>query len=114
MATIGRKIALAQIGVLKSPGLPAWLLWSIVHIYFLIGFRSRAVVAIELGPELLYIQTRNAPDHRNHRIANCGCRAPNGHATASGNKRSTRPMNATASRQSLEEASSASAPWMAR
>jgi len=46
LATIGRKRAVVQIGRLKLRGLLAWLLWSIAHIYFLIGFRNRFVVAI--------------------------------------------------------------------
>src|SRR5262245_14559983 len=44
MATIGRKSAVAQVGVFKVSGLPAWLgVWA--HIYFLIGFRNRLSVA---------------------------------------------------------------------
>ena len=46
MATIGRKRAVAEIGNLKLRGFMAWLLWSLVHIYFLIGFRSRLSVAL--------------------------------------------------------------------
>ena len=46
MGTIGRNRAIAEIGRLKFSGFPAWLLWSLVHIYFLIGFRSRLVVAL--------------------------------------------------------------------
>jgi len=45
MATIGRKRAVAQLGAFKVSGLPAWLLWSLAHVYFLIGFRNRLVVA---------------------------------------------------------------------
>ncbi len=45
MATIGRKRAVAQLGWLKLSGFVAWTLWSVVHIYFLIGFRNRSVVA---------------------------------------------------------------------
>jgi NADH:ubiquinone reductase (H+-translocating) len=47
MATIGRKAAVANI---KWPfkghwsGLPAWMTWLFVHIFFLIGFRNRIVV----------------------------------------------------------------------
>ena len=29
------------------PGYPAWLLWLLAHIYFLIGFRNRIVVLID-------------------------------------------------------------------
>jgi hypothetical protein len=46
MATIGRKSAVAQVGAFKFSGLLAWLLWSLAHIYFLIGFRNRLVVAM--------------------------------------------------------------------
>jgi NADH dehydrogenase len=46
LATIGRKRAVAQLGSLKLNGFVAWLLWSVAHIYFLIGFRNRSVVAI--------------------------------------------------------------------
>ncbi|HEX9433851.1 MAG TPA: NAD(P)/FAD-dependent oxidoreductase, partial [Burkholderiales bacterium] len=34
-------------GKLKFSGYPAWLLWLLAHIYFLINFRSRLVVMID-------------------------------------------------------------------
>jgi NADH dehydrogenase len=46
LATIGRKRAVAQLGKIKLRGFVAWLLWSVAHIYFLIGFRNRLVVAL--------------------------------------------------------------------
>jgi NADH dehydrogenase len=46
MATIGRNQAVAQIKRLRFSGFPAWLLWSFVHVYGLIGFRSRFIVAL--------------------------------------------------------------------
>jgi NADH dehydrogenase len=46
LATIGRSRAVAQFGKLKVSGLPAWLLWTVAHIYYLIGFRNRFVVAL--------------------------------------------------------------------
>jgi NADH dehydrogenase len=46
LATIGRKRAVAQIGKIKLRGFIAWMLWSMAHIYFLIGFRNRIVVAM--------------------------------------------------------------------
>jgi NADH:ubiquinone reductase (H+-translocating) len=46
LATIGRKRAVAQIGKVKLRGFTACLLWSVAHIYFLIGFRNRLVVAM--------------------------------------------------------------------
>jgi NADH dehydrogenase len=30
---------------MKLTGFPAWALWSLAHIYFLIGFRNRVPVA---------------------------------------------------------------------
>jgi NADH:ubiquinone reductase (H+-translocating) len=49
MATIGRKRAVAQLGAFKVSGLLAWLLWSLAHVYFLIGFRNRLAVAMNWG-----------------------------------------------------------------
>ena len=47
LATIGRGSAIAQLGGMRLSGLPAWLLWLFVHIFFLIGFRNRLLVLIE-------------------------------------------------------------------
>jgi len=47
MATIGRRAAVADFGWLKLDGTLAWLLWGIVHISFLIGFRNRLVVLLD-------------------------------------------------------------------
>jgi NADH:ubiquinone reductase (H+-translocating) len=47
LATIGRSSAIADFGWLRVSGLPAWLLWGVVHIFFLIGFRNRLSILIE-------------------------------------------------------------------
>ena len=47
MATIGHNRAVAEFGTRKFSGLIAWLLWSLVHVYLLIGFRSRLAVMLE-------------------------------------------------------------------
>lgn len=47
MATIGRAKAVADIRGFKFSGFFAWILWSIVHIFFLIGFRNRFRVFVE-------------------------------------------------------------------
>jgi len=47
LATIGRNNAVAAFGWLRLFGWPAWLVWSVAHIFFLIGFRSRVVVALD-------------------------------------------------------------------
>jgi NADH dehydrogenase len=44
LATIGRSRAVIDMGDLKLRGFVAWLLWSIAHVWFLIGFRSRLAV----------------------------------------------------------------------
>src|SRR4051812_22738684 len=46
LATIGRKRAVIQMGRLKLRGFIAWVIWCVAHIYFLIGFRNRFVVAL--------------------------------------------------------------------
>ncbi|MDJ0849586.1 MAG: NAD(P)/FAD-dependent oxidoreductase [Myxococcota bacterium] len=46
MATIGRKSAVANFGRIRFGGLPAWLLWSAVHVLFLIEYENRVLVAL--------------------------------------------------------------------
>ena len=46
LATIGRSSAIAQIGHFEFSGYLAWLMWSVVHVYQLIGFRNRIIVLI--------------------------------------------------------------------
>ncbi len=46
LATVGRKRAVAELGKYKFRGFLAWLLWSCAHVYFLIGFRNRLIVAL--------------------------------------------------------------------
>ena len=49
MATIGRRAAVADVHGLKLRGTIGWLAWLLVHIYYLIGFRNRAVVLASWG-----------------------------------------------------------------
>ncbi len=44
MATIGKHHAVAEIGGLRFGGWFAWVLWGLVHIMFLVGFRAKVVV----------------------------------------------------------------------
>jgi NADH dehydrogenase len=73
LAAIGRAKAVAQIGPLHVSGLLAWLLWCVVHIFFLIGFRNRVRVMSEWiwyyltfkpGARLLYQQPQAARDEQ--------------------------------------------------
>ena len=47
LATIGRAAAVVDMGRFKLSGFPAWIVWLVAHIYFLINFRNRIVVMID-------------------------------------------------------------------
>ena len=47
MATIGRSRAIVEIGKFHLAGRMAWLLWLVVHIYYLTGFRNRIFVVTQ-------------------------------------------------------------------
>lgn len=49
MAVIGRNAAVASVGPLRFTGVFGWLIWLLVHLYYLIGFRNRAVVLLNWG-----------------------------------------------------------------
>jgi NADH dehydrogenase len=53
MATIGYARAVAYISGLPFSGLFAWILWSLIHVTFLIGFRNKTVVMLEWAWNLL-------------------------------------------------------------
>ena len=67
LATIGRSAAIADFGWLKVTGWLAWWLWGIAHIYFLIDFRSRFIVAMQWFWSVPHLPPRRAPDHRHRR-----------------------------------------------
>jgi NADH:ubiquinone reductase (H+-translocating) len=46
VATIGRARAVAEVKHLRLSGLPAWLLWLGVHLWYLSGFQNRLIVTI--------------------------------------------------------------------
>ena len=49
LATIGRAKAVVKTKRLQFAGPLAWLFWAMVHVCFLIGFRSRLLVVIQWG-----------------------------------------------------------------
>ena len=53
MATIGRASAVADLGFIRFGGVFAWLAWLFIHLMYLVGFRSRFVVAIQWGFQYL-------------------------------------------------------------
>jgi len=46
LATIGRNHAVAEMGKVRLGGTMAWLAWSIVHVFFLIGFHNKIQVVL--------------------------------------------------------------------
>ncbi|HEY7074105.1 MAG TPA: NAD(P)/FAD-dependent oxidoreductase [Solirubrobacteraceae bacterium] len=46
LATIGRARAVADLHGLRLSGLPAWVTWLVVHLWYLIGFQNRLLVVI--------------------------------------------------------------------
>jgi NADH dehydrogenase len=47
LAIVGRTYAIADLRFLRFSGFPAWLIWAVVHIYFLIGFANRFFVLVQ-------------------------------------------------------------------
>ena len=56
LATIGRRDAVVNLKHLRLTGFIGWLFWSVAHIYFLIGLRSRFVVAFSWAWQYLTFQ----------------------------------------------------------
>jgi NADH:ubiquinone reductase (H+-translocating) len=46
LATIGRSKAVAEVGPVRASGFPAWVLWLVVHLFYLIGFQNRLLVLL--------------------------------------------------------------------
>jgi len=53
MATIGRNAAVAQVGRVRFRGFLGWIVWIVVHVYYLIGFRNRLAVLWSWGWDYL-------------------------------------------------------------
>jgi NADH dehydrogenase len=84
LATIGRQAAAVQIGGLKLTGPIAWLVWSLAHVWFLIGFRNRVAVAFdwawsyltfERGARLITGDDLVGPPLNSHLSGRCGCKS---------------------------------------
>jgi len=53
LAIVGRAYAVADLRLAKFAGFPAWVIWAMVHIYFLIGFANRLFVLLQWGLSFL-------------------------------------------------------------
>ena len=49
LAIVGRTYAVADLRFARFAGFPAWLIWALVHTYFLIGFANRLFVTLQWG-----------------------------------------------------------------
>ena len=47
LATIGRNKAILQKGNFALQGIPAWIIWLFIHIYYLIGFKNKIFVFLQ-------------------------------------------------------------------
>lgn len=47
LAIVGRTYAVADLRFVRFAGFPAWFVWAVVHIYFLIGFANRLFVLLQ-------------------------------------------------------------------
>jgi len=49
LAIVGRTYAVADLRFVRFAGFTAWIVWAVVHIYFLIGFANRFFVLVQWG-----------------------------------------------------------------
>jgi len=47
LAIVGRTYAVADLRFVRFAGFPAWFIWAIVHVYFLVGFANRLFVLLQ-------------------------------------------------------------------
>jgi NADH dehydrogenase len=56
LATIGRNAAVAYIRGIAFTGFPAWVVWLVVHIIQLIGFRNKVFVLLNWGWDYFFYE----------------------------------------------------------
>lgn len=56
LATVGRFFGIVDVGKVRLAGFLAWIIWLVVHIYYLIGFRNRFMVMFQWGLSYLLFQ----------------------------------------------------------
>lgn len=54
MAVIGRSTAVAMTGKLRMKGFIAWVAWLLLHVYYLIGFRNRAMTLMSWAHDYIF------------------------------------------------------------
>jgi len=58
LATVGRNAAVARIWGLSFSGFIAWVIWVVLHIYRLIGFRNRILVLINWAWDYVFYENQ--------------------------------------------------------
>lgn len=58
LATIGRNAAVARIWGLSFSGFIAWMIWVVLHIYRLIGFRNRILVLVNWAWDYVFYENQ--------------------------------------------------------
>jgi NADH dehydrogenase len=53
MATISRFSAVADVGKLKFQGFLAWVMWLVVHLFYIVGFKSRLTTVLHWAVSFL-------------------------------------------------------------
>jgi NADH dehydrogenase len=100
LATIGRAKAVAQIGRLQLSGMPAWLAWLLVHLFYLVGLQNRLVVLVRWA---FSYATRSggvrlvAPDPQSSTERSLSCPSPSDAATSHPGPRSAGTPSASSS-----------------
>ena len=64
MATVSRYYAVAKIGPLEFGGFIAWLAWLVLHLVYLIGFKTKITTLLSWTVTFLSSTARPADDHR--------------------------------------------------
>ncbi|MDE3741095.1 NAD(P)/FAD-dependent oxidoreductase [Maribacter polysaccharolyticus] len=68
LATVGKRRAVADLGRLKFAGFTAWLLWSIVHLMSISGFRNRLMVGFNWAVSYFSYEKSNRVIIRNFKV----------------------------------------------
>jgi len=76
MATIGRGSAVADFGWMTASGLPAWLVWIAIHIFWPHRFSKSLRRARRMGVGVRHVPASRALDHRRAAASGVGGRAP--------------------------------------
>lgn len=70
LATVGKRKAVADLGKLKFAGYFAWLLWSVVHLLSISGFRNKLLVGFNWAVSYFSYEKSNRVIIRNFKLNN--------------------------------------------